>query len=145
MNQFQNQPFGWPSFLFVPPIPTPAPLYRCPTFVDDSDISITVGPPGPPGPPGSLIVPVTIVNDSNYNATVDDYYIGVNFAGASSVVLPASVDGRTYIVKDVSGAAFTNPITVTASTTIDGETSYVLNSNFASITLVFNGVEWSIV
>jgi hypothetical protein len=145
--QMQLQPFGWPSFLYIPPaMPLPLP-YRCPTTIDDSDISITVGspgPPGPPGPPGSLIVPTRFVLSDAYIATSDDYFIGVDFNGPVTITLPVSVDGKVFIIKDISGAAAVNPITVTASTTIDGQASYILDSDYASITLVYNDVEWSI-
>jgi len=147
VNQFQFQPFGWPSFLFIPPLPPSMPFTRCPppTYIDDSDISISVGPPGPPGPPGPLEIPVKIVATTPYTAISDDYYLGIDVASASSIVLPISIDGKTYIIKDVSGNASDNPITVTANTTIDNASSYVIDSDYGSITLVFNGIEWSIV
>lgn len=145
MQQFQYQPFGWPSFLYIPPLPSPTPVYRCPTFVDDSDISISVGPPGPPGPPGPLEVPVKILAITSYNATANDYYLGIDTISTSSVILPVSENGKVYIIKDLSGNASSNPITVTASAPIDNASSYIINTNFASITLVFNGVEWSVV
>jgi len=104
-----------------------------------------IGVPGPPGPPGTLIVPVTIVTSSPTTATSSQYFLGVNVAGPSSIILPTSVVGKVFVVKDVSGNAFTNPITITAiGHTIDGQNSYVLNVNYGSITLVFTGLEWNI-
>jgi hypothetical protein len=104
-----------------------------------------IGVPGPPGPPGTLIVPVTIVTSSPTTATTSQYFLGIDVNGSSTITLPVSVIGKVFIIKDVSGNAFTNPITVTATShTIDGQNSYVLNVNYGSITLVFTGLEWNI-
>lgn len=103
------------------------------------------GPAGPPGTPG--LVPVTIVTTTPYDAVLADYLIDVNVAEPSSIVLPVSPTGTVFIIKDISGAASTNPITVTASggALIDGSASALINTDYGSITLVFNGTEWSIV
>jgi len=104
-----------------------------------------IGPPGPPGPPGSLVVPTVLVSN-NYTALVSDYFIGVNTANSSiTVTLPISIDGTTYIVKDYAGNASTNPITLTASTSIDNNSTATINTNFGSITLVSTSAGWSIV
>lgn len=103
------------------------------------------GATGATGPAGGLIVPVTVVTTTPYNALLTDYAIEVNVAAPSSVVLPVAPIGTVFIVKDISGLASTNPITVTASTTIDGAASATINANYGSITLIFNGTEWNIV
>ncbi len=91
------------------------------------------------------IVPVTDVTTTPYTATTDDYYLCVDVTGAASVVLPVSVIGKVYIVKDCDGDAATNNITITATgTTIDGSANAVLNTNYGSMSLVFNGTEWNI-
>ena len=68
-----------------------------------------------------------------------------NYAGALAITLPTigssstqSSDGRIYIIKDISGAAGTNNITIhRASTdTIDGATTAVISSDHGSLTLV---------
>ena len=95
------------------------------------------------------VLPVIIVTTSPFLASAADVFIGVNNTGAApfSVVLPANpVTGKFYIIKDVSGTAAAFPITVTAvGHTIDGAASATINTNFGSITLVFNGVNWSVV
>ena len=55
--------------------------------------------------------------------------------------------GAQYIIKDVAGGAGTYNITIarTGSDTIDGQTSQVINSNYASVTLVSDGSNWCIV
>ena len=104
------------------------------------------GPPGPAGPPGTPgLVPVTIVTTTPYVALSTDYLIDVNVAGLASVSLPVSPTGTVYIIKDISGAASTNNITVTATTTIDGAPNAVINVDYGSVTLVYNGIEWNIV
>lgn len=102
-----------------------------------------IGATGPSGTPG--LVPVIIVNATPYNALLTDYTIEVNVAVPSSIVLPAAPVGTVFIIKDISGAAFTNPITITATTTIDGAAAATINANYGSITLIFNGIEWNIV
>lgn len=98
---------------------------------------------GPPGTPG--FVPVTIVTETPFIPATTNYFLGINVAEVSSVILPVSPVGTVFIVKDVSGDAVTNPITITASTTIDGALSATINSNYGAIQLVFNGTEWNIV
>lgn len=97
----------------------------------------------------SLLLPVVIVTSSPYTALVTDLFIGVNNTGTSpfSVVLPANPQtGKVYIIKDIAGNAIINNITVSAiGHTIDGGISAVISADYGSITLVFDGVEWSIV
>lgn len=91
------------------------------------------------------IVPVTDVTVTPYTATTDDYYLCVDVAGPASIILPVSVTGKVYVVKDCNGDAAANNITITATgTTIDGSASAVLNTNYGSMSLVFNGTEWNI-
>lgn len=105
-----------------------------------------IGPPGPPGPAGSSILPVTIITTISYTTLPSDYFLGVNVAAPSSIILAASPPiGRVFIVKDISGDASINPIIISASTTIDGVSTKILNIDYSSVTLVFNGTEWNVV
>jgi len=118
-------------------------------FCDDSDsfsssiisVNNTTVNPG--------VLPVIVVTTSPYLATPTDVVIGVNNTGLVpfSVVLPANpVTGKFYVVKDISGTAATFNITVTAvGHTIDGAASAVINTNFGSLTFLFNGTNWSII
>lgn len=94
-------------------------------------------------------LPVVITATSPFLATPSDAFIGVNNTGLVpfSVALPANpVTGKFYIIKDVTGTAAIDNITVTAvGHTIDGAASAVINTSFGSITLLFDGVEWSII
>lgn len=150
--QQQGMPFGWPMAPFIP-INTP--------IIDDCDLfinSTVVGPPGPPGPPGPEgpvgpqgppgtpgLVPTTVVTTTPFTASLADYYLAINVASATSVILPVSPVGTVFVIKDIDGDAITNPITITASTTIDGVASATINSPYGSITLIFNGTQWNIV
>lgn len=116
-----------------------------------------VGPPGPTGPagpqgipgqPGTIgVVPVTLVTTSPFTPTLADYLLDVNFDGAGSIVLPVSPVGTVFIVKDVSGTAGVNTITVSATggVLIDGSATALINTNYGSLTFIFNGIQWDIV
>ena len=153
MQQNQNMPFGFPMMPFV----TGGACFPAP-IISDHDLfinSIVNGQPGPPGPPGPVgpqgpagtfgLVPTTIVTTTPFNATTAMYFIGVDVASAASIVLPVSPAGTVFVIKDIDGDAATNPITITASTTIDGAASATINVPFGSISLIFNGTDWSIV
>jgi hypothetical protein len=95
-------------------------------------------------------VAVTIVDTSPYQIVEDvDYFIGVvNNTGATFVVnLPATPDtGEVYIVKDTLGNAGTDPISISGGAIlIDGAGTAVINTDYGSLTFVFNGTEWNIV
>jgi len=125
-----------------------------PLYGSDNDINVNfcpipgppgpAGPPGPQGPPGSLSdVPVTLIDEATYAPNADEYFLGVIFNGQVTITLPPGTLGKVYIVKDSVGDAQANPITIAGS--IDGLTSYVINVDWASATLVYNGIEWNIV
>ena len=158
-QQTQTQgPLGQMQSQLLPPI---FPIFP---FVPDHDLFINsniVGPPGPPGPVGPVgpagpagpagppgtpgLVPTTVVTTTPFTATLANYYLAINVAAPASVILPVSPIGTVFVIKDIDGDAITNPITITASTTIDGAASATINSPYGSITLIFNGTEWNIV
>lgn len=159
MDQIQTiQPLA--SFL---PIPTTLPIYPIqrqsqqqqgffpvtPAFDDGLDSVVSSSIVNVTNNTFSGVFPVIVVTTSPYLATSSDTFIGVNNTGLVpfSVVLPANpVTGKFYFIKDVSGTAALHNITVTAiGHTIDGSVSALINTNYGSITLVFNGSEWSIV
>lgn len=106
------------------------------------------GPPGPPGPPGTIgLVPVTIVTTTPFTPALTNYLLDINVAAPAGVVLPVSPTGTVFIIKDISGAAAVNPITVsvTGGVLIDGSATALINTNYGSITLIFNGTQWNVV
>lgn len=133
----------------------PRPVFQVEQIGNDIfyNSSGVIGPPGPPGPPGPQgpagtlgLVPVTQVTTTPFVAsTSTDYMLAVDVAAAASIILPVSPTGTSFIVKDIDGDAAINPITITASTTIDGAAAATINSNYGSLTFVFNGTEWNIV
>lgn len=154
---------AWPALPFILPTPQLAPLL-VPVALDQDQVNIVYdppspagppgpqGPPGPPGPqgpqgpPGTLAnLPVQLVDAATYAALPEDYFIGVIAGTDCEITLPASTAGKVYIIKDALGTANQDIITITAASTIDGESSYVLNVPWASIGLIYNGIEWNVV
>ena len=76
-----------------------------------------------------------------------DFMILVNVAGPATVTLPTGVRGQMYGVFDVSGAAYTNHITVatTGGQLIDNQTTYSIQSNYGGLIVQFDGTRWKII
>lgn len=90
----------------------------------------------------------TNITSSSYSIVDNDYFVGINYAGTQSTQIPAPTgSGRILIIKDTSGLAFANSITITpASGTIDGRSSLVINIGYGSYTLFDNAAsKWSII
>jgi len=85
---------------------------------------------------------------TNYTVLATDYYIGVtNTSSARIITLPASAasgNGKVVIIKDESGGAGGNNITVAGNGTdqIDGASSKTINSNYGSLRLICSGTGW---
>jgi len=83
----------------------------------------------------------TAINESHEKSI----YMANTSTAVVGVTLPAvgTVAGRFYTVKDISGNAATNNITISvetsASETVDGATSYVIASNYGSATFISRG------
>lgn len=95
-------------------------------------------------------MPLTYVTSSTYTITPRDYYIGVNYAGAVTIILPSPrKNGKVYIVKDELGEASkgTNryiTILPSGSDLIDGRDRAILAFDYGSLTFVYrNG--WRVV
>ena len=112
-----------------------------------------------------------IVTTTPYNILSTDTVIFVNVAGPSSIVLPSTgeavgedccgnEDGdkkydagkstvlkRSFFIKDFSGNAKTNPITITSAggKTIDGVSFAIINSGYCHIQVVYDGTNWKII
>jgi hypothetical protein len=84
-----------------------------------------------------------------------DHYIGVDTSGgAITINLPdgtSSVNAnqdQSFIIKDVSGDAGTNPITITTvggTVTIDGATSKLINVAYGALTIKFDGTNYFLI
>ena len=91
-------------------------------------------------------VTVTNVTTPTYTALATDYMLCVDTAtNPVTITLPTGILGTVYIIKDCSGDANTNPITIQGTgQLVDGSTA-TINTPYGSIQVIFNGVEWSIV
>lgn len=91
----------------------------------------------------------TNVATSPYVVTADDYYLSVNSSSIPiTIELPDAPQAkRVFIIKDRAGNCSTNNITVTTVSglaNIDGNTTFVMNTDFMSIQLVFNGFNYEV-
>lgn len=100
---------------------------------------------------GSDIVSFTNITNAStpYTALSTDYYISCDVtAGVITVRLPnAPTTGRTFVIKDKVGLAATSNITITTVggiITIDGATTFVMNTAYQSANLIFNGTNYEI-
>jgi len=85
---------------------------------------------------------------SNYNISNTEYLISVGTLGAPiTIYLPSSPQtGRVIYVKDTAGGSQTNNITVDGNgKNIDGSATFIINVNYASVSLVYTGSQWSVV
>jgi len=90
---------------------------------------------------------VTTVSGSTYTALATDDIIAADpTSNTIAITLPSSpTTGDTLVIKDITGQANTNNITITpASGNIDGASNFVIDMNYASITVVFTGAQWSV-
>lgn len=150
MYQYQRiQPY-WAAIM--PPIeqfaPSGIPGIPQQNIISDNDTynigsgTQIIGGDGNPSP-----VTVTDVTTPTYTALATDYFLCVDTATAPvTITLATGILGTVYVVKDCSGDAATNNITIqgTGGQLVDGSTA-TINSPYGSISLIFNGTEWSIV
>lgn len=146
MYQYQRISPYWAALM--PPLEAFAPTQSgSPQQVINDNDTINIGSGtqiigGNPSP-----VTVTDVTTPTYTALATDYMLCVDTAtNAVTITLPTGILGTVYMIKDCSGDADTNNITIqgTGGQLVDGS-SATINSPYGSIQLVFNGVEWSIV
>ena len=109
-----------------------------------------LGGTGPTGPTGSCSCQCsTILISEDYQATCDNFYIGVNSQDPVTVTLPPNCeDCCQIIVKAEMGPPLGNrKVTVTASgnSNIDGDTSYVIEVPYQSVHLICRGGTWHII
>jgi hypothetical protein len=130
-------------------------LYRAAVKTLKTDGALVVGNTvaiGSPGPGsalhvgGSQSVKRTAVA-GDYAVTNDDYYVGVTDTSAPRIVtLPTASgkSGRVHIIKDESGGAGKQPITVKAQPgeTLDGTGSLPIGTDFGVIRIISNGKNW---
>jgi hypothetical protein len=76
----------------------------------------------------------------------DDYLAITTLAAPFTITMPANpISGDTYQIKDTTGNAGTSNVTIAGNgNNIDGASSFVLTSAYASVTLTYTGTQWSI-
>lgn len=107
------------------------------------------GSGGGGGGTGILILNYTNVTTSPYVVQATDSFLGVETSTIPiTIELPNNPGvGRVYVIKDINGTAYLHNITVTTVggvVTIDGATTFIMNSSFESIQLLFDGTEYLI-
>ncbi len=96
-------------------------------------------------------VPITSVTSNFYSIKPQDYYIGVNYAGAVTITLPkAEREGKIFIVKDELGEASKGSnryITIlpSGSDLIDNRDRAILAFDYGSLTFIWKGNSWRVV
>ena len=152
-------PFSWPVTPFIP-INTPI-IDDCDLFINSSIVGTpgATGPAGPIGPAGATgpqgeVGPVgpsgsvsrnTVIITENYEATLDDYYIGVNNTGPITIILPEDAPkGTEYIIKLQIGAPVGNrKVTIKSSSNIDNVNTIILTNPYEALQVLFQG-NWHI-
>jgi hypothetical protein len=83
---------------------------------------------------------------TTYQVLVTDDYIAATTSSAYTVTMPAApTTGDAYTIKDASGGAGTNTLTISGNgVNIDGSASIVLNQAYAAVTLTYTGSQWSV-
>ena len=131
-------------------------------IINEKDCDCPPGPPGPqgeqgpPGPQGEQGPPGIctcfcneILISQDYEASSNDYYIGVNSSGPVKVILPEDPkDCQQLVIKAEMGPPLGNrkiTISTNDSSTIDGNDEYVMTVPYESIQLISRGGEWFII
>lgn len=83
---------------------------------------------------------------TNYAATYDDEYIGVNSTGSVTITLPAGIEGRVYYIKDEHGQG-SGKITIKPKEEekIDNSTAYIISVPYQCVGVVFRAGQWRII
>lgn len=83
-----------------------------------------------------------------YTVTLNDCFVRFDAtSGALAPVLPSALSANKlfFRFKKIDSTANTVTITCAGSDTIDGAATKVLSAQYASVTLISNGVTWDIV
>lgn len=90
----------------------------------------------------------TITANLTVDTTTTDDIIYCNAAGAITVTLPTPTAGRVLTIKDISGGATTNNITIArhAAENIEGlASSYVIQVSYETVIISSDGTNWWII
>lgn len=90
---------------------------------------------------------ITTITGTYQVLVTDEVIIVTTLSASFTITMPASpTTGDTYIIKDGTGSAGSKNLTIAGnSNTIDGSSTFILNTSYGAITLIFSGIEWSII
>jgi hypothetical protein len=94
---------------------------------------------------GTISTQRAATNITTATAVLRSNIIGCTASGITIILSTSDlVNGRNYIIKDESGAATLNPITINAiaPALIDGQASTTISINYGSVKVYSNGVNW---
>lgn len=105
------------------------------------------GPQGEPGPPGPASNSNTLLVDTDYYSTENDFYIGVQSDGPTTIHLPLDAeDGCQIVIKAEMHPPLGNRkisiVTDDNDCKIDGSNSYVIQVSYESVWLIKRGENW---
>jgi len=91
--------------------------------------------------------PASVILPSNGNATGEDCCGNIIDDNKGNNKPTPVVLQRSFYIKDYSGTAQTNPITITSAggKTIDGNSFAIINGGYAHIQVVYDGTNWKII
>lgn len=98
----------------------------------------------------SPVISYVSVNASPYTASITTEYISCDTSAvAITINLPSAgvVQGETWIIKDRTGQANANPITIQSlvgGKTIDTAANYIINASFGSVRILYNGTNYEV-
>lgn len=98
---------------------------------------------------GDMTVTPLDDTDSPYTVLGTDEYLSCDVSGGTLTIEleNAPSTGRVVKIKDAGGDAATNNISVTTAggvVTIDGSTTYTMNTNYQAISVLFNGTSYEV-
>lgn len=101
---------------------------------------------GPTTMNGAQLIKTTAPGAYPYSVLVTDFLVAVDTGAARSIVLPSTATaGQVFVVKDASGGAFANNITVTVDggvKTIDGAANDIIAGNYDSASYYYDGTNY---
>lgn len=111
------------------------------------------GPPGPTGPAGADAIggPVAISTKvADYTVmTSDNVLLGDTSVGSANITftLPtaASASGQVFFFKKIDAAAFNVIVQADGAELIDGSNTFIINTQYASVTMVSDGSQFWII
>ena len=119
-------------------------------FWDEAEFKTAIAPPVTADDVKTDEASKVVSHSDDRVAQSDYHFIGVDTTTKPvTITLPAGTSvssGKILLIKDEGGNAGTNKITVTTSdgSTIDGSSSVNLESDYAAISIYYNGSGWHI-